>query len=475
MFRIRLKLVFISILIYMFLPFSSTQAQTDFHDVDDDFWAKNEIEFLHEQEVIFGYPEGNFKPNLSINRTQAATMLVRALGLDTRNRPDPGFADISQNFHAYDIVATVAEEGLLTGSDGMFRPGETLSRAQMAVILQRAFELSGTWDREFTDIQNGFWAYDETQALAANRITTGYSADGTFRPSNPTTRAQFSVFLARQIDEAFKPADEDQVKESMLVTLYEEAKEGRLLGTNVKIGSNYYDVLREFGTPDSQSVNYMQYFSGYLVGLNPTGNVFLLHRYDDAGLTLNDLTRVFGPPDREEVQIGEMHTIYHANLYKLTFTRDFIGRDNYSNNVRSVFLQPRDPDESYYEIDKSTWQVYENQKFGFKVHFPITWSPNDWDDSGMALHEKRDMYIVAFARPVVEYDFEFPPTYYDTVTLNSGKQAYFHEGADDQFAGYHMILIEDGIEYHFSSEMALYFYEDNKHILDEIMLNFEVF
>jgi len=36
------------------------------------------------------------------------------------------------------------------------------------------------------------------EALAASGITVGYS-DGTFRPTNPVTRAQMATFLARAL------------------------------------------------------------------------------------------------------------------------------------------------------------------------------------------------------------------------------------------------------------------------------------
>ncbi len=38
-------------------------------------------------------------------------MLVRVLDLSTDNRPHPNFHDISNPFHAYNVVATVADEG----------------------------------------------------------------------------------------------------------------------------------------------------------------------------------------------------------------------------------------------------------------------------------------------------------------------------------------------------------------------------
>ena len=50
----------------------------------------------------------------------------------------------------------------------------------------------------FPDVNPGFWAFQEIEALAASGITEGFP-DGTFRPTNPVTRAQMATFLARAL------------------------------------------------------------------------------------------------------------------------------------------------------------------------------------------------------------------------------------------------------------------------------------
>ena len=45
----------------------------------------------------------------------------------------------------------------------------------------------------------------DISTLAAERITGGY-ADGKYRPNNTVSRQHFAVFVARMLDEKFKPA-----------------------------------------------------------------------------------------------------------------------------------------------------------------------------------------------------------------------------------------------------------------------------
>jgi len=50
----------------------------------------------------------------------------------------------------------------------------------------------------FPDVAPGYWAFQEIEALAASGITSGFP-DGTFRPTEPVTRAQMATFLARAL------------------------------------------------------------------------------------------------------------------------------------------------------------------------------------------------------------------------------------------------------------------------------------
>lgn len=179
--------------------------QTSYHverftDMKTGHWALSAMSTLNDRNVITGMLDGSFRPNQAITREQAAIMLVRELGIKLDGRPDPGFADVTKSTPNYNVIAAVAAEGLFTGKTGnRFEPRETLTRAEMAVILQRAYKLRGVSNITFSDVSTQHWAHAAIQALAANDVTRGFPG-GTFRPSNDTTRAEFSVFMARLID-----------------------------------------------------------------------------------------------------------------------------------------------------------------------------------------------------------------------------------------------------------------------------------
>ncbi|SFE49397.1 S-layer homology domain-containing protein [Alteribacillus iranensis] len=169
-----------------------------FKDVSADYWAASEIEYLYEREIIGGYGDGTYRPGMGLKRSQAASMMARAFDLNTANRSNPGFTDVDTDFHAFEDIATVADEGLMRGSGNEFRPNGELTRAQMAVILTRAFNLTSDSTSSFRDVDSDFWAYEEIEALAAHGIAKG--SNGKFRPGETVSRAQFAVFMKRALE-----------------------------------------------------------------------------------------------------------------------------------------------------------------------------------------------------------------------------------------------------------------------------------
>ncbi len=179
-------------------------ATRKFKDVPIDFWAVKEINYLSDLTIIKGYAHSMFKPNDSVKRAQAAVMLVRSLGLNTENHPDPKFKDVPKTYWAYKEIATLVDEGIYPKGE-YFYPEQPLKRDDMARMLVNAYRLQGQYNGSFKDVPKTHWAYSYIQRLAANGVTTGYS-DGTYKPNLSVTRAQFSVFMCRAIDSDYIPS-----------------------------------------------------------------------------------------------------------------------------------------------------------------------------------------------------------------------------------------------------------------------------
>ncbi|MFB5660300.1 S-layer homology domain-containing protein [Alteribacillus sp. HJP-4] len=184
--------------------FASTAAgaETSFPDVPEGFWAEDEINYLADREVMTGYENGVFGVTDPIKRSQAARTLARIHDLDTENPEPVSFKDVSKANSAYPAIAAAVEAGYFDDGE-RFRPNEALTRAQMAAILNRSYDLNGEGDARFRDVSKNHWAFKDIGLIGENRITTGYS-DFTYRPNPNVTRSQFAVFLARAEEESFR-------------------------------------------------------------------------------------------------------------------------------------------------------------------------------------------------------------------------------------------------------------------------------
>ncbi|WP_163969594.1 S-layer homology domain-containing protein [Oceanobacillus halotolerans] len=204
-------IIVVAILSYVLLFSSSAAATTIFPDLKKVPWAEEEINYLYDQEVVKGLPDGSFGVFDNINRSDASLMLARAKNLDTNNIPKNSlFPDVDESAYYFEAVQAAVEAGYLNGyPNGDFGPKDTLTREQMAKIIAESFDLEEGNGQYFDDISNS-WAKDFINTIAANGISNG-TGDGSFKPSNSISRAEFSVMLARGMNDDYKvePAPED--------------------------------------------------------------------------------------------------------------------------------------------------------------------------------------------------------------------------------------------------------------------------
>lgn len=88
-----------------------TEAAT-FPDVVN---SEEAIEYLVDEKIIQGYPDGTFKPKRSVTRLQAVRMLLKAQGVTDLTAPDPNMIDMPLHANGYDTVAKAVQLGLISG------------------------------------------------------------------------------------------------------------------------------------------------------------------------------------------------------------------------------------------------------------------------------------------------------------------------------------------------------------------------
>lgn len=175
-------------------PLPGVGSAPSFSDTAGDV-HEDAIVTIAEEGITRGYLDGTYRPGEVVTRGQMASFLSRALDLPSSG--PAGFADTGTSAHRSAIDA-VAGAGIARGyDDGTFRPDLPVTREQMATFLTRALRLPPGEPSGFRDT-SGSVHLEAIDAVAAAGIAVG-RGDGTFGPRDPVTRGQMATFLVRAL------------------------------------------------------------------------------------------------------------------------------------------------------------------------------------------------------------------------------------------------------------------------------------
>lgn len=165
-------------------------------------WAQPFVQKLAAKHVIRGIDEDHYGPLRNVSRADFAVLAVRALGLEgTELGSSSGFSDVPKNAYYSEDVAKAAELGLVQGSGGSFRPKDTITREEAAVMIMRIAAYMGvsnvasSADGSFADIDLASpWAANAVNGVKALGIMNGKGGNR-FDPKGQVTRAEVAKML----------------------------------------------------------------------------------------------------------------------------------------------------------------------------------------------------------------------------------------------------------------------------------------
>ena len=82
---------------------------TEFSDVPNDYYATGYIKSLYDENIVSGYEDGTFKPDNSVTRAEAVTMMNKVLGNPIAENAENPFGDVSPNHWAYNQIMTAVQ------------------------------------------------------------------------------------------------------------------------------------------------------------------------------------------------------------------------------------------------------------------------------------------------------------------------------------------------------------------------------
>ncbi|MEC0244076.1 DUF4073 domain-containing protein [Paenibacillus dokdonensis] len=166
---------------------------------------------------------------------------VFAVADSKEEQPVHVYQDIKGHW-AEGLIQEASGKGLVTGYEGdLFRPDQTITRAEFTVMLTRALGIETQAENgqiSFTDGGNiPLWAKSAVSVAVKQKLVSGYE-DGTFRPDGQITRAEMSAMIVRALnippdnEASLSFADEKNIPNWVKGFVAAAAKQGIVHGLN---------------------------------------------------------------------------------------------------------------------------------------------------------------------------------------------------------------------------------------------------
>jgi hypothetical protein len=135
----KLSSIIIIMLIFGMMPFANAATDGPYPDVGEDHMNFDAIQYLTDEGVLEGYPDGTYKPGDDINRAEFTKIVMGPIMTDmTKNNC---FPDVNEQWFA-PYVCDAKDRGVIAGyPDGTFKPGDKINFSEASKIVTNAYEL----------------------------------------------------------------------------------------------------------------------------------------------------------------------------------------------------------------------------------------------------------------------------------------------------------------------------------------------
>ncbi len=158
---------------------------------------RDEPKFETIEAYMTGYDDGSFKPNKTMSRAEACTVIARLLAPEAEITGTSSFTDVAADKWYAKYIGFCEAKGLLTSYSGTFAPDKAITRAEFAELVFNTKLAEDTGKAvSFTDVTESHPKYTAIKAAASAGLITGYE-DGTFLPDRTITRAQVVTVINR--------------------------------------------------------------------------------------------------------------------------------------------------------------------------------------------------------------------------------------------------------------------------------------
>ncbi len=171
-----------------------------FKDVKENDWFYSDVAYVNSIGLMVGTSSTEFSPNETATRAQIVTTLWRAEGKPVVENK-AAFTDVENGMWYTDAIAWAAENKIVDGyGDGIFAPGDAITREQIVAILHRYADYKGIAEEVSAENPSAYeyseWAKENVAWAHENGIFAGIGKDITDLTEN-ATRAEIASYLTR--------------------------------------------------------------------------------------------------------------------------------------------------------------------------------------------------------------------------------------------------------------------------------------
>ena len=156
-----------------------------------------------------GYSDNTFRPGDAATREQAASVLVRAFELPLQKSQASSFSDVSSTSLTSRYIEAAYSRGILSGyADGTFRPGNAITRGELAMMVVKAagWKVVTPAGASYSDVSASSMYYRYIETARVNGVLAAYT-NAAFGPTLKVTRGEVAqmVMLAVSHQKALYP------------------------------------------------------------------------------------------------------------------------------------------------------------------------------------------------------------------------------------------------------------------------------
>jgi hypothetical protein len=177
-----------------------------FSDVQN-HWAQACIRELAQRNLVNGYPNGQFRPDMPLTRAEFAALVQRAFPTVAPVRPGIEFVDVAPGFWAHAAIQAAYRAGFVSGyPNRVFRPNQPMPRVQVLVALVSGLRYTvnrtaaETLNRMFADAAEiPTYATDAIAAAANAYLIVNYPDLRRLNPNRDATRGEVTALIGRAL------------------------------------------------------------------------------------------------------------------------------------------------------------------------------------------------------------------------------------------------------------------------------------